>query len=82
MPIYLDTDVCDQNKDCQAAAYCIPGALQYDPKAGRIVYDASKCKSCGTCVNYCGPGAIYLYKDEEELAMLKEELERLKKEQG
>lgn len=78
MPIYLDRDVCDQNKDCPAAAYCVPLALQFDSKTGKIVYDKEKCKGCGTCLNYCGPGAIYLYNDEEELAILKEELARIK----
>ncbi len=78
MPIYIDRSACDQNKDCPAAAYCIPLALQFDPKTETIVYDPEKCKNCGTCLNHCGVGALYLYNDEEELAMLKEELARMK----
>ncbi|MFZ5641322.1 MAG: 4Fe-4S binding protein [Bacillota bacterium] len=81
MPIYIDRDVCDQNKDCPAAAYCVPLALQYDDKTGQITYDREKCKDCGTCLNHCGPGALYQYNDDEELALLKEELARMKSEQ-
>lgn len=74
MPVYIDRSLCDQNKDCPAASYCVPLALQYDEKAGTLVHFPDKCKNCGTCLNHCGLGALYLYKDEEELAMLKKEL--------
>ncbi|WP_366923933.1 4Fe-4S binding protein [Metallumcola ferriviriculae] len=78
MPIYVDPDICDNSKDCPAASYCVPLALEFDNEKGKIAYDKSKCKSCGTCVHHCGPGAIYLAKDDEELEMLVEELNKLK----
>ncbi|GAW91956.1 4Fe-4S ferredoxin [Calderihabitans maritimus] len=78
MPIYIDLDKCDQNPDCPAASYCVPMALQFDKEKNRLVYDPAKCKNCGTCVVHCGPVALYQYNDEEELKLLKEELERMK----
>lgn len=78
MPIYIDREACDSSKDCPAASYCIPLALTFDEDAGTIRYETEKCKDCGTCLNHCGPGALYQYNDEEELAMLKEELARMK----
>ncbi|AVX21550.1 MAG: 4Fe-4S binding protein [Bacillota bacterium] len=82
MPIYIDKKLCDQNKDCPAATYCVPLALRYDKERGEIVYDREKCMSCGTCVVHCGPGAIYFAQDDEELALLVEELKRLEEENG
>ncbi|GAV25586.1 hypothetical protein ciss_15190 [Carboxydothermus islandicus] len=78
MPIYIDLDLCDQNEDCPAATYCLYGALYFDHSENKLKYDREKCQNCGTCVNHCGPGALYYAKDDEELNMLVEELKRLK----
>lgn len=77
MPILIDYARCDGSPDCPSIRWCTSAALQYDAEAGRVTYNREQCTSCGTCANWCGPGAIYFVDTDEELEFLREELAKL-----
>ncbi|MHB1419604.1 MAG: hypothetical protein ACYCX4_08445 [Bacillota bacterium] len=74
MPILIDASRCDQSPDCPSVKWCISGALSYDTQLGQLKYDREACSNCGTCMSWCGPGAIYFAETDEEIAFIKEEL--------
>ncbi|MHB1125657.1 MAG: hypothetical protein ACYC2T_01675 [Bacillota bacterium] len=76
MPIIIDKVLCDQSPDCPSVKWCISGALHHDPVSGKLEYDRETCSNCGTCMSWCGPGAIYFAETDEELLFLEEELRK------
>jgi len=70
MPIAVDYNLCDGVQDCPAVKICDAEALHFDRATGRVEYDREKCRNCGTCANYCRPGAVmYVETDEEWLEL-------------
>ena len=70
MPVAVDYHICDGVEGCPAVTICDANALHFDQQTGRVEYDREKCRDCGTCVNYCAPGAVMHVETDEELQEL------------
>lgn len=66
MPVALDYHFCDGVEDCPAVRICDAGALYYDSQTRRVEYNRESCRDCGSCANYCGPGAVMHVATDEE----------------
>ena len=66
MPVVVDYHICDGVEGCPAVTICDANALYYSSETGRVEYDLDRCRSCGTCVQYCAPGAVMHVETEEE----------------
>ncbi len=58
MPVVVDYNLCDGVEGCPAVSICDAEALFFDPATKTVKYDLDKCRDCGTCANYCAPGAV------------------------
>ncbi|KKM09261.1 hypothetical protein SY88_19750 [Clostridiales bacterium PH28_bin88] len=74
MPILINYQACDGSPDCPPIKWCTSAALSYDPDEKKVKYDREKCSNCGTCANWCGPGAIYFVETDEDLEFLRKEM--------
>ena len=66
MPVVVDYSLCDGVEGCPAVKICDAGALYFDRDTGRVEYDRERCRNCGTCAHYCGPGAVMHVATDEE----------------
>ncbi len=66
MPVVVDYTICDGVAGCPAVQICDAGALHFDDESRRVEYNKEDCRNCGTCVNYCAPGAVMHVETEEE----------------
>lgn len=72
--IIFNYDLCDMAPECGGIEVCPTGAIYYDKKQGRPVWDASKCTFCLTCTtpDACPVGVIMYARDEKEEKRIRE----------
>ena len=61
----LSKDIKRNEKKCTHCGVCIPlcptGALFYEPKTYRVIFDESKCIACELCIKPCPPRAMEVH---------------------
>ncbi len=71
MPVVVDYHICDGVEDCSAVRICDANALYFNRETRKVEYDLERCRDCGSCAHYCGPGAVMHAETEEEWEQLK-----------
>ena len=66
MPVAIDYNLCDGVQDCPAVRICDAEALFFNSATRKVEYDLEQCRNCGTCANYCAPGAVMHAPTQEE----------------